>query len=148
MVSIFPPKKFDKEEFERQDRRAKTRLIDYLIRHKRMACENPDKFGIDVFEYPDLWHEVEVKTRWTPRYGWPRIWKTVHIPARKMKFIEAERERLTFWVFREDLESALTVNASVVLASPLVVVPNNEGGENERFFDIPFDSCRVVVLGL
>jgi hypothetical protein len=141
--------KFDTQSFTRNDPRARQAVLSYLHRHKRAAVKVEwNKYEIDLYEHPNLWHELEVKEGWGLGKLWPRSWATVHIPNRKAHLIKERGDRLTFWVLRDDLEAAVIVNASIVGASPMVKLWNKRTQAEEPFFDVPYDSCKLVILGL
>ena len=74
-------KEFNKESHAANDKPAKDLVINFLKSKGLDAMENPDKYGIDIV-VPR--YEVERREIWIDEFPF----KTVHIPARKEKFLK------------------------------------------------------------
>lgn len=88
--------------------------------------------------------DVEVEARrsiWTETGQF--IYPTVHVPARKLKYIDG----VEFWLFSisEDLRFALAVPGELIRGSPTVKIDTSRGDGPEEFVDVPVDLCPEVV---
>ena len=81
-------KQFDQALYDADDN-AKELVISWLMRYGWQLQTNPDQYGIDLIGTDglgrDVQVEVEVKHHWT---GHEFPFKTIHISARKQKFIK------------------------------------------------------------
>ena len=132
-------KKFDKKLFEANDRKARDWTTQFLTSKGFKVREHPNKYAQDLIAVKDgdEWLvECELKHVWNDRY------ETLQLPERKKKFCN---ERTMFFVIISEDESFVFTNKTV-LSSPLVEVRNTHGPTGEKFFQIPVDRCKRVML--
>ena len=112
---------------------AKELVVKILENKGYMAWVNDDPYGIDVVCQDDqgkcTYHEVEVKHNWK---GDVFPFKTVHIPARKLKFAHAESY---FVMFNHERSHMLVIPGIQLLNSP-VITKSTIYTENEEFVEV------------
>ena len=112
---------------------AKDLVVKILENKGYMAWVNDDPYGIDVVCQDDqgkcTYHEVEVKHNWK---GDVFPFKTVHIPARKLKFAHAESY---FVMFNHERSHMLVIPGIQLLNSP-VITKSTIYTEDEQFVEV------------
>lgn len=102
-------------------------------------------FGVDLRAFRGGQScDVEVEAR---RGTWSNgafVFPTVHVPCRKLKFINGRP--LLLFSLSQDFRLALVVPGDVIEDSPKVRVPNARGGDEEYFVDVDVDRCKAVDL--
>lgn len=113
----------------------------------RRAVDNPDQVGVDLLlkdsnNVTVAYCEVEVRPGW---HGDTFPFATVHVPERKTKLLNND---LHTWFVSVNAEQShmLVCDAATVLNSPLREVPNRYIAENERFYDVPVSSMRLIAV--
>ena len=112
---------------------AKELVIKILEDKGYMAWVNDDPYGIDIVCQDDqgkcTYHEVEVKHNWK---GDIFPFKTVHIPARKLKFAHAKSY---FVMFNHERSHMLVIPGIQLLNSP-VITKSTIYTEDEEFVEV------------
>ncbi len=129
MYKVFQPSAFN-----RYDAPARQKASSFWVSQGYTCVDHEDEFGVDlVVEKDDVrfYCEVEVKAVW---HGLEFMYETLHIPARKAKFLNKPTQ---FMVFNNSLTRAAIVGRKQLLKSPLVEVPNLKVAFGEKFFDVP-----------
>jgi len=134
--------KFSKEAYELYDKKAKTALRKHLD-SSGVFTKIFEDYGPDI-QAVHLWfHEVEVKVSWEDE--WPGHWKTLHIPARKKKYMKGGKKGF-FWVMNNSCTKAKYVISDNLDDKYLEIVDNVRSPEGEYFFSIPIELTTEVVL--
>ena len=112
---------------------AKELVIKILEDKKYIAWVNKDPYGIDIVCQDEqgkcTYHEVEVKHNWK---GDVFPFKTVHIPARKLKFANA----LSYFVILNHERSHLLVIPGIQLLESPVITKSTIYTEDEEFVEV------------
>jgi hypothetical protein len=103
---------------------------------------NPARYEVDLTNGTE-YAEVEVKQHW--RSGPPFPYPTINLPERKGKYLH-HGEALKFWVLSADTSHAMVIPATLVLESPLNIVPNKYVRYGERFYQVDVSKCEIVKL--
>ena len=130
-------KKFNEESYATNDRPAKDLVINFLKSKGLDAVENPDKYGIDIV-VPR--YEVERREIWIDEFPF----KTVHIPARKEKFL---KHSIVYVVVNKDFDKIMFCRSEVIRQYNLIEVPNKSIPEGEYFYDVPIEKWHVFNTG-
>ena len=130
-------KQFNKESHATNDKPAKDLVISFLKSKGVDAVENPDKYGIDIV-VPR--YEVERREIWIDKFPF----KTVHIPARKEKFL---KHSIVYAVVNKDFDKIMFCRSEVIREYDLVEVPNKSVPEGEYFYDVPIEKWRIYNIG-
>jgi hypothetical protein len=125
----------------------KAKIEKELTENLFLEDNSKDKLGL-----PDLivrekvtnkalrYYEPEAKTNWA---GGDFPYPTVHVPARKKKYIEAVgAENLTFIIVSKDQNRFLLVPASK-LARTIKKVNRFSNGQEEEFLEFNLSDCKV-----
>ena len=126
-------KKFNEESHATNDRPAKDLVINFLKSKGLDAMENPDKYGIDIV-VPR--YEVERREIWIDEFPF----KTVHIPARKEKFL---KHSIVYVVVNKDFNKMMFCRSEIIRQYNLIEVPNKSVPEGEYFYDVPIEKWRI-----
>ena len=126
-------KEFNKESHAANDKPAKDLVINFLKSKGLDAMENPDKYGIDIV-VPR--YEVERREIWIDEFPF----KTVHIPARKEKFL---KHSIVYAVVNKDFDKIMFCRSEVIRQYNLIEVPNKSVPEGEYFYDVPIEKWRI-----
>jgi len=126
-------KEFNKESHAANDKPAKDLVINFLKSKGLDAMENPDKYGIDIV-VPR--YEVERREIWIDEFPF----KTVHIPARKEKFL---KHSIVYVVVNKDFDKLMFCKSEVIRQYNLIEVPNKSVPEGEYFYDVPIEKWRI-----
>ena len=126
-------KEFNKESYAANDKPAKDLVIDFLKSKGLDAMENPDKYGIDIV-VPR--YEVERREIWIDEFPF----KTVHIPARKEKFL---KHSIVYVVVNKDFDKLMFCRSEIIRQYNLIEVPNKSVPEGEYFYDVPIEKWRI-----
>ena len=130
-------KEFNKESHAANDKPAKDLVINFLKSKGLDAMENPDKYGIDIV-VPR--YEVERREIWIDEFPF----KTVHIPARKEKFL---KHSIVYVVVNKDFDKIMFCRSEVIRQYDLIEVPNKSVPEGEYFYDVPIEKWRIYNIG-
>ena len=130
-------KEFNKESHAANDKPAKDLVINFLKSKGLDAMENPDKYGIDIV-VPR--YEVERREIWIDEFPF----KTVHIPARKEKFL---KHSIVYAVVNKDFDKIMFCRSEVIRQYDLIEVPNKSVPEGEYFYDVPIEKWRIYNIG-
>ena len=130
-------KEFNKESHAANDKPAKDVVISFLKSKGLDAMENPDKYGIDIV-VPR--YEVERREIWIDEFPF----KTVHIPARKEKFL---KHSIVYAVVNKDFDKIMFCRSEVIRQYDLIEVPNKSVPEGEYFYDVPIEKWRIYNTG-
>ena len=130
-------KEFNKESHAANDKPAKDVVISFLKSKGLDAMENPDKYGIDIV-VPR--YEVERREIWIDEFPF----KTVHIPARKEKFL---KHSIVYVVVNKDFDKIMFCRSEVIRQYNLIEVPNKSVPEGEYFYDVPIEKWRIYNTG-
>jgi len=136
-------KQFEPLEYATNDLRAKKAVGRYLLRSGGDINFEED-YGVDIKHSVGsniFYHEVEVKNVW--RDEWPSSWSTIHIPERKKRLLDRD---IFFWILRNDLLEAFYTEGRNLQYQYLEEVPNYKVSNGEKFFCIPIDKFRRVML--
>ena len=94
---------------------------------------------MDMFVPVMMKIDVEIKLGWVGEFTFP----TIHIPARKVKFLKWLTQ---FWVISGDGKRMLQVDGWNLKKEFLVEVPNKYVESGEKFYAVPKNLAREVVL--
>ena len=130
-------KEFNKESHAANDKPAKDLVINFLKSKGLDAMENPDKYGIDIV-VPR--YEVERREIWIDEFPF----KTVHIPARKEKFL---KHSIVYVVVNKDFDKLMFCKSEVIRQYNMIEVPNKSVPEGEYFYDVPIEKWRIYNIG-
>ena len=130
-------KQFNKESHAANDKPAKDLVINFLKSKGLDAMENPDKYGIDIV-VPR--YEVERREIWIDEFPF----KTVHIPARKEKFL---KHSIVYVVVNKDFNKIMFCRSEVIRQYDLVEIPNKSVPEGEYFYDVPIEKWCIYNIG-
>ena len=130
-------KQFNRESHAVNDKPAKDLVINFLKSKGLDAMENPDKYGIDIV-VPR--YEVERREIWIDEFPF----KTVHIPARKEKFL---KHSIVYVVVNKDFDKLMFCRSEVIRQYNLIEVPNKSVPEGEYFYDVPIEKWRIYNTG-
>jgi len=130
-------KEFNKESHAANDKPAKDLVINFLKSKGLDAMENPDKYGIDIV-VPR--YEVERREIWIDEFPF----KTVHIPARKEKFL---KHSIVYAVVNKDFDKIMFCRSEVIRQYNLIEVPNKSVPEGEYFYDVPIEKWHIYNTG-
>ena len=133
---------FSKEAYEAYDKKAKTAVRAHLD-SKRVYTNIYEDYGPDIIAFHEYFHEVEIKAAW--KHEWPEHWKTLHIPARKKKYVEEGRKGF-FWVLNDPCTKAKVVKSEDLDDKYLEIVNNVRTPKGEHFFSIPIELTTEVIL--
>ena len=130
-------KEFNEESHAANDKPAKDLVINFLKSKGLDAMENPDKYGIDIV-VPR--YEVERREIWIDEFPF----KTVHIPARKEKFL---KHSIVYVVVNKDFNKMMFCRSEIIRQYNLIEVPNKSVPEGEYFYDVPIEKWRIYNTG-
>ena len=130
-------KQFNKESHAANDKPAKDLVIRFLQSKGIDATENPDKYGIDIIAPR---YEVERREIWIDNFPF----KTVHIPARKKKFLNYS---IVYAVVNRDFNKIMFCASEIIKQSNLIEVPNKSVPKDEYFYDVPLEEWYVYNIG-
>ena len=130
-------KQFNRESHAVNDKPAKDLVINFLKSKGVDAVENPDKYGIDII-VPR--YEVERREIWIDNFPF----KTVHIPARKKKFLNYS---IVYAVVNRDFNKIMFCTSEIIKQSNLIEVPNKSVPKDEYFYDVPLEEWYVYNIG-
>jgi hypothetical protein len=131
-------KPFDQALYDADDN-AKQLVIIWLHKHGWNVYTNPDIYGVDLIGHDPLNRpvtvEVEVKHHWTTN-TFP--FKTVHVSARKRKFIEP---RAYLVMLNHQRTHALTFDFKDLVSAP-TITKSTIYTTNEQFLELPVGRPR------
>lgn len=134
-------KVFQQRDFNRYDEAARDAAKKFWSSMGFDCKDNPDQYGVDLIvedKTKRFYVEVEVKTVW---HGVQFKYPTIHLPARKAKFLDKPTR---FMIFNNSLTHAAIFSRKDVLSSPFVEVSNVKIRSGEKFFAVPADSAHFV----
>ena len=123
---------FNKDSYDRCDKKAKEVLRKYLD-SKGILTKVFEDYGPDIQAFHQYFHEVEIKGSWNEI--WPSHWKTIHIPARKKKYLKGGRKGF-FWVLNKSCTKAKLIESKNLHDDYLKIIPNRRYPKGEYFYDI------------
>ena len=129
-------KQFNKESHAINDKPAKDLVINFLKSKGLDAMENPDKYGIDIV-VPR--YEVERREIWIDKFPF----KTVHIPARKAKFL---KYNIVYAIVNKDFNKIMLCRSKIIRQCNKIEVPNKSVPAGEYFYDVPIEQWYVYNL--
>jgi len=133
---------FNKDAYEACDKKAKEVMRKYLD-SKGIFTKIFEDYGPDIQAYHQYFHEVEIKSSWVD--VWPSHWKTIHIPARKKKYLDGGKKGF-FWVLNKDCTKAKLIESKDLDDSYLEIISNTRYPEGEYFYDIPIHLTTEIIL--
>ena len=137
-------RRFDKDSYIRNDKRAKDTLIKYLIENDYVIHQFAEDYGFDIKAVKDDANhlfEVEIKNQWGD--NWNTSWKEVRIPERKRRLIDKWKKittdnilgliktTFTFVVLNRSCKQGWFIRADKVDNSPIGTI------QNSRWTDTP-----------
>ena len=133
-------KPFDQALYDADDN-AKHLIVEWFNRHGWTMQVNPDEYGIDLIGFDALLRpatiEVEVKHHWTtPTFPF----KTVHVSARKRKFIDPGSYLV---MLNHDRTHALTYSFADFTVAKLIR-KDTIYTTDEMFFELPVGMPRRI----
>ena len=129
-------KKFNKESHAANDKPSKDLVIKFLKSQGLDAIENPNDYGIDIMVSR---YEVERREIWTNNFPF----KTVHIPARKAKFL---KYNIVYAIVNKDFNKIMLCRSEVIRQCNKIEVPNKSVPAGEYFYDVPSEQWYVYNL--
>jgi hypothetical protein len=129
-------KKFNKESHAANDKPAKDLVIRFLQSKGLDAIENPNDYGIDIMVSR---YEVERREIWINSFPF----KTVHIPARKAKFLKYS---IVYAIVNKDFNKIMLCTSEVIRQYDKVEVPNKSVPRGEYFYDVPIKEWHTYNL--
>ena len=129
-------KKFNKESHAANDKPSKDLVIKFLKSQGLDAIENPNDYGIDIMVSR---YEVERREIWTDNFPF----KTVHIPARKAKFL---KYNIVYAIVNKDFNKIMLCRSKVIRQCNKIEVPNKSVPAGEYFYDVPIEQWYVYNL--
>ena len=127
-------KVFHKSTFDKYDAPARDKAKKFWSSQGYTCVDHENEYAVDLVVEKGrkrFYCEVEVKTTW---HGQKFVYDTLHIPARKAKFLSQPTQ---FMIFNNSMTRAAIVGRDKVLKSPSVEVPNRKIAFGEMFFDVP-----------
>jgi len=129
-------KKFNKESHAVNDKPAKDLVISFLKSKGLDAMENPNDYGIDIMVSR---YEVERREIWINSFPF----KTVHIPARKEKFL---KYNIVYAIVNKDFNKIMLCTSEVIRKYNKIEVPNKSVPKGEYFYDVPIKEWNTYDL--
>ena len=129
-------KKFNKESHAANDKPSKDLVIKFLKSKGLDAIENPNDYGIDIMVSR---YEVERREIWTDNFPF----KTVHIPARKAKFL---KYNIVYAIVNKDFNKIMLCRSEVIRQCNRIEVPNKSVPAGEYFYDVPIEQWYIYNL--
>jgi hypothetical protein len=136
-------KAFQKSIFNKYDAPAREKAKKFWSSQGYTCTDHDDEYDVDLVVEKDnkrFYCEVEVKTTW---HGQEFHYDTLHIPARKAKFLSKPTQ---FMVFNNSMTRAAIVGRNKLLGSDTIEVPNRKIAFGERFFDVPKEDLFFVPI--
>lgn len=131
---------FNKDAYDACDPHAKKVVSDYLYSKGIEAFgEGEEDYGVDLVALHPFGHELEVRQIWGDKFPY----KTVHIPYRKKKVID-KNKNCYFWILNRDFSKALLIDGEHVKNSPVVEISAN--GKMDKFYDVNIQNSKEVKL--
>jgi len=140
----FEKKVFDPFLYQQYDAKAKQKLKEYLENRGYQVVECPfGQYDVDLGAWnkeKTVLFDVEVRPLWeSGSFPFP----TIHLPCRKEKFTN-HLFPVFFVAFRRDLKRFVSIPD--INLSKKIVVKNKYVANGERFFDVPIEQCREIIL--
>jgi hypothetical protein len=142
-TGILMYKAFQKSIFNKYDAPARDKAKKFWSSQGYTCTDHADEYDVDLVVEKDnkrFYCEVEVKTTW---HGQEFHYDTLHIPARKAKFLSKPTQ---FMVFNNSMTRAAIVGRNKLLGSATIEVPNRKIAFGERFFDVPKEDLFFVPI--
>jgi hypothetical protein len=148
-------RKFNKESYLSNDKRAKDAMIEYLTKegYTDIIAKEDYYFDISAKKEKDYFFEVEIKNQWGDK--WNPSWKEIRIPERKKRLIKKLKEEyptynLIFVVFNTDCTQAWFIDGDTVDKSKVGTIQNswrtNAPHLNEPFFHIEKEKANLIKI--
>ena len=126
-------KKFNKKSHAVNDKPAKDLVIKFLKSKGLDAMENPNDYGIDIMVSR---YEVERREIWVNSFPF----KTVHIPARKAKFL---KYNIIYAIVNKDFSKIMLCTSEIIRKYNKIEVPNKSVPRGEYFYDVPIEEWNT-----
>jgi len=133
---------FNQDAYNNCDNRAKETWRDYLEK-KGIYTNVTENFGADIQALHPYFHEVEIKSSWED--VWPESWETLHIPARKKRYLK-EGKKGFFIVFNKTCTKAKLVESKDLDDVFIEVINNRRYPKGEYFYNIPIELTTEIIL--
>lgn len=136
-------KAFQKNSFNKYDAPARAKAKRFWESQGYTCTDHEDEYDVDLVVEKDskrFYCEVEVKTTW---HGQEFSYDTLHIPARKAKFLSKPTQ---FMVFNNSMTRAAIVGRNKLLNATTVEVSNRKIAFGEKFFDVPKEDLFFVPI--
>ena len=133
---------FSREAYRAYDKKAKTAVREHLD-FKGILTKIFEDYGPDIQAFHEYFHEVEVKVSWENE--WPDHWRTLHIPARKKKYLAGGKKGF-FWVLDKNCTKAKLVESKDLEDKYLEKVNNVRTPDGEYFFSVPIELTTEITL--
>lgn len=153
MRKVHNNRKFNRESYNNNDKRAKDALISYLKLEGYDNIESREDYHFDIHSEKDKslkLFEVEIKNQW--KDSWNPTWTEIRIPQRKIRLIDKwEKEyptsEFTFIVLNYNCKQGWFIPAKIVKGSKVDTIKNSRRiGEphlKEPFFHIPMECATL-----
>jgi len=133
-------KPFSSSLFYNNDALARNVIKRYYFNKGIKLFDNPDKYGIDLFN-KDFKIEVQIVNIWK-RGNYP--FKTIHLTTRKEKFI---KKGVLFYMISNNLKKAIEIKAENINTENIIFKKNKySNNEMEAFFEIPLKKTKCIDL--
>lgn len=150
-MTVVRRKIFSPALYERNDKDAKQAVLGYLNSlGKYEAIENTeDRFGPDIIVHSATtgrhlrYCECEIKYHWKQLDTFP--YSTVQVLERKTKFTGLKIPT-EFYILHPSCTRAIVIKEKILLASPIVEVPNKYVYSGEMMYQVPLSKCKIVNL--
>ena len=133
---------FNKDSYDRCDKKAKEVWRKYL-EEKGIYTKIFEDYKADIQALHPYFHEVEIKSSWED--VWPPHWKTLHIPARKKKYLD-EGKKGFYIVFNKNCTKAKIVESKNMDKDFIENIPNRRYPKGEPFYNIPIHLTKEIDL--
>ena len=152
-------RRFDRDSYTRNDKRAKDALIEYLVGNGYVIHQAVEDYGFDIKTVKDETvhlFEVEIKNQWGD--NWNTSWEEIRIPERKRRLIDRWKKittddilglietTFTFVVLNRSCKQGWFIGADTVDNSPVGTIQNsrwtNAPHLREPFFHIPLANAE------
>jgi len=139
-------KPFSKEMYDLFDASIKDSLINLLVKNGHTILDSSESYGADVISSKDgviFFSEGEMKSSW--KDFWPKDWKEIRIPERKIKLIE-KHGNVDFYIFNKYMSKCWKINSSLMTSNTIREVEGRRIAKGEHFFNIPYEKAELILL--
>jgi hypothetical protein len=134
--------KFNQRLYDENDKRAKDALRKYLDSLGIYTFIQED-YKADIKGFREEHYEAEIKNTW--KEDWPVSWRTIHIPARKKKYMD-DGKTVIFWIFNYNCSQAWRIHGDHLTEDHIENIPNKRYPEGEPFYNIPTRLGKLVEI--